>query len=76
MNKSLSRLILVITLCVALMIGLAATFNFLNVWIALGATAISLMILLNSLSAIIDWTAKPVKEEPIPKKKTRKKPTK
>lgn len=72
MNKSLARLVLVLTLCVVLMISLAATFNFFNVWVALGATLISLMILLNSLSAIIDWMAKPVKEEPIPKRKTKK----
>lgn len=68
MNKSLSRLVLVLTLCVVLLIGLVATFNHVNAWIGLGATVITLMILLNAIPAIIDWTAKPVREEEIPKK--------
>jgi hypothetical protein len=76
MNKSLARLGLVVLSCVLLMVLLAYLFNFVNAWVGIIATVLTVLIMLNSLQLIIDWMAKPAAEEPKPKKKTRKKPTK
>lgn len=76
MNKSLARLGLVVLSCVLLMVLLAYLFNFVNAWVGIIATVLTVLIMLNSLQSIIDWMAKPAAEESKPKKKTRKKPTK
>lgn len=72
MNKSLARLGLVVLSCVLLMVVLAYLFNFVNAWVGIIVTVLTVLIMLNFLQSIIDWMAKPATEGPKPKRKTRK----